>query len=896
MPDGAGADVTYHLLRFDGTAPSDVPLTGIPADAQPQSVVATAETAAPGRLLLEYAVPDPVIQQTLRLSAVDPVSGAVRFSVPFATGLGVHVPVLRNTETFGYLYLGTAHLFPLADPTAPERLLGLPHPSTVTYQGALTDDALVGVRKDAAWNNGQQDPLYSVPLSGGTGSPTLPDATTLLPDASGVAPTADGGFRAEGGADADHWDTYRFGPDGGEPADLHRNVPNRPVRYGMSYARGRLTFLEGVDGAAGFTHALYVEDLGPGAVPQPTLPPVKTCWTVDPVNRCAPTARCAELAPVDGSARITYLTTAADGRDYLTDLDPYTADDVELDSAGGRIVDAANGYVIYDSGSSGLQYVLHPGYDGPAPATPRPISGAGLWDNRLWTAASTTGEIDGKALTGGSPTLSVMTGAPCVPQDVQADVSLLYWSCGPDGPAGVFDTGTRKQVPVPAGPALLGDGFLVRHPGGELQVTDARTGATGTVAALPADPALPDTGRGVSWTVDKYRGQIAYTTADAVTHLISSGVAPSRLTVSTSYAGTGFSVRDSGQWQGGWQLSGPGAALGVTFRDTDGRVVRTVADGPRPTAYSAYWDGRDAAGHYVTDGTYTWTAVVTPADGSDPVTLTGSIRVSGSAPVRRDFGSQGGGQDNTGDLLTLGSNGGLSIHYGTGGGTFAGSSGYIGWNLSTLFVPVGDSDNNGCNDLFVRLPSGEARIYHAGSWPSCTGFPPASADFTRLGTGWQSFDAVTSPGDLTGDGFPDVLAHDAATGELWLHPGNGTGGAGPRTLLAAGWPAYRQLVGAGDLNRDGHPDLLALDSANTLWRYDGTAAGTLAPRVRLLTNWANGAYDLVVGVGDITGDGVPDVVERDTDGNLWRNNGDGAGALGARARIATGYGGYVAVV
>jgi hypothetical protein len=49
---------------------------------------------------------------------------------------------------------------------------------------------------------------------------------------------------------------------------------------------------------------------------------------------------------------------------------------------------------------------------------------------------------------------------------------------------------------------------------------------------------------------------------------------------------------------------------------------------------------------------------------------------------------------------------------------------------------------------------------------------------------------------------------------------------------------------------------------------------------------------VIVGVGDITGDGKADLVSRDSAGNVWRNNGNGKGWFGARTRIATGWQGY----
>lgn len=98
-------------------------------------------------------------------------------------------------------------------------------------------------------------------------------------------------------------------------------------------------------------------------------------------------------------------------------------------------------------------------------------------------------------------------------------------------------------------------------------------------------------------------------------------------------------------------------------------------------------------------------------------------------------------------------------------------------------------------------------------------------------------------------------------------------------------------MGAGDLNGDGYGDVLARHKDGTLYRYNGTATGVLKDRVKVFSAWG-ASYNVVVGVGDISGDGKADLVERDGSGNLYRNNGDGKGSFGARTKIATGWQGY----
>ncbi|MFE6330347.1 FG-GAP-like repeat-containing protein [Streptomyces sp. NPDC057838] len=95
------------------------------------------------------------------------------------------------------------------------------------------------------------------------------------------------------------------------------------------------------------------------------------------------------------------------------------------------------------------------------------------------------------------------------------------------------------------------------------------------------------------------------------------------------------------------------------------------------------------------------------------------------------------------------------------------------------------------------------------------------------------------------------------------------------------------------MNGDGIGDLVAQDTSNNLYRYYGTGTGngTFGARTKVFSSWG-GSYDVVVGVGDITGDGKADLVSRDSAGTVWCNNGDGKGSFGSRAKIATGWQGY----
>ncbi|MFJ9709605.1 FG-GAP repeat domain-containing protein [Streptomyces sp. NPDC101234] len=557
---------------------------------------------------------------------------------------------------------------------------------------------------------------------------------------------------------------------------------------------------------------------------------------------------------------------------------------------GGRFVDATGRFYVYQASSTGKQYVdAVPAYQTQNVRLTRSITAASVWGSTLWTPGTGNGVVTGYDLKTKKTVATVSTGAPCTVKELQVIGRWIYWNCGPTGAAGVYDRTAKKNIKVPSGPVLVGDGYLVQHDrtAGKLMLTDFHTGtaaAARAIADLPAGHTADQ--RRLTWSVDKFGGGIAYVGPDDVIRIVPSEVPTQPLTgIESEVADWDEDARegDTGNtvWGSVWQLSKP-ANWTFTVKDTHGHADATIKGSG--TAINIGWDGTNDKGGYPLNGPKTWTLTATAVAGSGTYTTGGKFGYTGGT---QGFHDQSG--YSYGDLATLSSAGGLTLHSTTGNGKFSGVWAASGWAAGTVVVPFGDMTGDRCAEMLMRMPNGELRRYTG----KCGGSYKPSDKHVSLGTGWNAYNVLTAPGDLTGDGRTDLLARKASTGDVYLFADDGTGRlkAGVRIRT---WAAYTKIVGAGDLNGDGFGDVLAVDKAGTLWRYDGTGTGQVKERVKVAAHW-NASYNAVVGVGDITGDGRNDLVMRDTAGNLYRQTGAGKGSFAARVKIATGWQGYKAL-
>ncbi|MEU1009055.1 FG-GAP-like repeat-containing protein [Streptomyces sp. NPDC005890] len=821
---------------------------------------------------------------TGRIGYIDVASAVNTYAFTDATYASHYV---MSEDRIGWYQAGTAelHLKSRTDLTAAEQVVTLPtNPGTLDGDPVLVGDWLLLPLSSRS--------LGSQLLAVNVDDPSVQQ--TLLASAGEYTLAAgDGSALVTGGTDAADWWVRRVrqAEDGTLKLEKVQQAPAvENAKTGIALSRGSLRVAEDDPNATADTTSVRTLTTDGSA-------------TLTASEATASGSVYAALCPYEGTT-CSALWGNLDARDvYLdsnggTDEGESLGDDrlveigghyLDFGSRGGRIVDVSDDYAVFDSGgTSPVQYI---GEFGQGEKLKRSVRAAALNGSTLWSATTTAGTLTSYGIPQ-KKTLTMVTvpGLACVPSELQAAGRWVYWACGTDS-AGVYDSKAGTSTAVTPGDVLLGDGFTVRHDhgAGTLVLTEAATGTTRTIASDLADKGLT-VDRRYRWTVDEYTGLVAWFDDYERTHVTTTGITPSAVTAFETSVGD--YVAPGVSFQGTWVLSRPATSWSLTFTSVqsgaNGKATRTLTGGATAGRVTATWNGKTASGSYFPNGHFTWTLKATGLGTATPNTVTsGEGYLQRGAAVRRDFVSPEG-PDGRGDLLTLNSSGGLTFHSGTGTGKFGDTYTGTGWPTTIMAIPFGDLSGDRCNDVLVRYSSGALRLYK----PGCGAAVKPSTSYTTLATsGWTQYNVLTSPGDVSGDGRPDLIARNSSTGAVYLYKGTSDGKLASRVKLYDNWKGYKKIVGTGDITGDGKADLLAQDTSNNLYRYDGKGNGTFAARVKVLSGWG-GSYNAVVGVGDITDDGRPDLVSRDTSGNVWRNSGDGKGTFGPRVRIASGWSGY----
>jgi len=193
---------------------------------------------------------------------------------------------------------------------------------------------------------------------------------------------------------------------------------------------------------------------------------------------------------------------------------------------------------------------------------------------------------------------------------------------------------------------------------------------------------------------------------------------------------------------------------------------------------------------------------------------------------------------------------------------------------------VGD---DGYPDLYARNTDGSLLVYQGNAY----GRVSAKAN----GGTWPTTSTLVPFGDLQGDGTNDTLVTDN-DGFLYRYSperGKAVTPDASHTKIGSGWTAFDGLTYSGDLTNDGIPDLVARQTATgDLYLYAGTYTGGFTRTGRIGTSWKNLT---IVGAGDLNGDKHADLVARTTNGDLYRYYGTGKGTISSGTKIGSGWGG-----
>jgi hypothetical protein len=168
-------------------------------------------------------------------------------------------------------------------------------------------------------------------------------------------------------------------------------------------------------------------------------------------------------------------------------------------------------------------------------------------------------------------------------------------------------------------------------------------------------------------------------------------------------------------------------------------------------------------------------------------------------------------------------------------------------------VGVGDFDRDGHPDVVWQEPvSGAAQVWYLGG-PG--GNVITNSAVLSQGNSWR----IMSIADFNGDGIPDCIWQDQSSGwaQIWFMGGpQGTTVTGSVNLTSRNtW----RIAGTSDFNGDGVPDVVWQDPATgavQIWYLGGPQGNVLQNAVNLV----NSSTWKLAAIADFNGDGHPDVV------------------------------------
>ncbi|HEX4007358.1 MAG TPA: FG-GAP-like repeat-containing protein [Acidobacteriaceae bacterium] len=201
----------------------------------------------------------------------------------------------------------------------------------------------------------------------------------------------------------------------------------------------------------------------------------------------------------------------------------------------------------------------------------------------------------------------------------------------------------------------------------------------------------------------------------------------------------------------------------------------------------------------------------------------------------------------------------LHILLGNGDGTFTAAAD-PSISIRPSSIATGDFNGDGNVDIAVGESSTDSITILLGS---------GDGTFTTAGTvqsgtaGNEGGGVQMAAADFNGDGNVDLAV--AAGGEsgveesVTLLTGNGDGTFNPSTTSATPTQTAATWFQVADFNQDGAPDVVLADSNGNATVFLNDGSGSFSKGLRVVSGLSV-AGSLMVGVGDLNGDGYPDIV------------------------------------
>ncbi len=209
-------------------------------------------------------------------------------------------------------------------------------------------------------------------------------------------------------------------------------------------------------------------------------------------------------------------------------------------------------------------------------------------------------------------------------------------------------------------------------------------------------------------------------------------------------------------------------------------------------------------------------------------------------------------------IATNDSDAGIDVWTGHGDGTFSAPSSFPAGGMQPNFLTVADVNGDGHPDVVdVNRDANGAKQVSTLLGDGLGGFGPPMTMTIESSVDTQTL----AIGDLNGDGHPDLVVADfrASNSHIFVLLGNGLGGFSAPTAFAA--PNDDQFPVIGDFNGDGKPDVAVISSnaaAAAVMLGDGMG-GLGKPEIFPTHPPGTIAPSFGMAVGDFNKDGKPDI-------------------------------------